>query len=83
MPKRTFETIFDHGITAEEFLRFGLAIPREKEAYLEWGNEIVFYKHLYDLFRIRGDEKRANEFFDRFHTAGGSLPFYPKKKTAP
>lgn len=80
MPKRTFETIFDHGITAEEFSHFGANIPREKEAYLEWGHEIIFYKHLSYLYDLRGDEERANEFFERFFAAGGSRHFTREKK---
>lgn len=80
MPKQNFETIFDHGITAEEFSRFSANIPRDKEAYLEWGDEAFFYRHLSHLYHIRGDEKRAIEFLDRFFAAGGRTYFTRKKR---
>ncbi|HPW66948.1 MAG TPA: hypothetical protein PLS84_07665 [Salinivirgaceae bacterium] len=68
------ETIFDHNPTEIEMQRFkGFQDKEFRELYLKHPNINDYNYHLYLLFRMRGDNKRADEIYPKLSSGHKGL----------
>ena len=80
------ETIFDHNVTPEEVENI-TGFNLSKERYLKhYKTQIDCYTSIYYLYKIRGDEKKAQEYLDKipnsfhktFSTSMFDIQFFSK-----
>ncbi|MFO7444710.1 MAG: hypothetical protein R6W90_00010 [Ignavibacteriaceae bacterium] len=58
------ESIFDHDVNEHELN--SLLIKQNRRDYLKSTTQFKRYSDIYHLFKIRGDENKANEVYKRF-----------------
>lgn len=59
------ETIFEHGVTNEEWLRIRGYELEDKNEYMEDSEPEDIYQDLAYLYFYRGDEKKAKKYIDK------------------